>query len=156
MVMTTSQWNKADRRESARVGLELRLALVYPQRDDRPARPMFHGKTHDIGLSGLSMIVDYNILQEGDVSVVLALPPAHAGGSRRAVACTAEMSYAIHSSKLDAYKIGLRFREFRGNGKELLDAVLRQTRTQGRRVGAHGASTRSRANRAGDSQPRGW
>jgi len=156
MVMTTSQWNKADRRESARVGLELRLALVYPQREGRPARPMFHGKTHDIGLSGLSMVVDYNIFQEGEVAVVLALPPTHAGASRRAVTCAAEMSYAIHSSKLDAYKIGLRFREFRGNGRELLDAVLRQTRKQERRVGAHAASTRSRGSRAGDSQPRGW
>ena len=154
--MTSSQWNKADRRESARVGLELRLALVYPQRDDRPARPMFHGKSQDIGLSGLSMIVVYNIFQEGQVAVVLALPRAHSGGSRRAVTCTAEMSYAIHSSKLDAYKIGLRFREFRGNGKELLHAVLRQTRKQERRVGARGTNTRSGSNRVGDSRPRGW
>ena len=125
-LMAMSQWEDADRREGPRVCLKLRLVMIYPQRGDRPARPMFHGRTHDIGLSGLSMIVDYNVFQEGEVTVVLATPPAHAGAARKVVTAAAEMSYAIHSSKLDAFKIGLTFREFRGDGKERLEAALRQ------------------------------
>jgi len=123
--METNQWEEADRREGPRLSLKLRLAMIYPQRGDRPARPMFHGKTNDIGMSGLSMIVDYNVFQEGEVTVVLAMPPASAGAARKVVTATAEMTYAIHSSKLDAFKIGLTFREFRGDGKERLEAALR-------------------------------
>ena len=77
-------------------------------------------------MGGLSIVVDYNIFQEGEVAVVLALPPAHAGAPRKVVTATAEMTYAIFSSKLDAYKIGLAFRMFRGDGKRLLEAALQQ------------------------------
>jgi len=154
--MTINQWKNADRRESARVCLELKLAVVYPQHAGRPARPMFHGKTHDIGMSGLSMVVDYNVFEEGEVALVLALPPAYSAGSQKAVTCTAEMTYAIHSSKLDAFKIGLTFREFRGSGKELLEAALRQALNEVGGVGMQDPSAGSRANRSSDSQPPGW
>jgi hypothetical protein len=124
-MMKISQWKNADRREGLRGRLQLRLAMIYPQQEGRPARPMFHGKTRDIGMSGISIVVDYNIFQEGEVVVVLALPPAYAGAPRKVVTSTAEMTYAIYSSKLDAFKIGLTFRKFRGNGKALLEAALR-------------------------------
>ena len=120
-----SQWKNADRRESPRGRLHLRVALIYPQQPGRPARPMFHGKTRDVGLSGLSIVVDYNVFQEGEVVIVLALPPASAGAPRKVVTATAEMTYAIYSSKLAAFKIGLAFRKFRGEGKLLLEAALR-------------------------------
>jgi len=122
----TSLWKYAERREDPRTRLQLKLAVLYPQIEGRPHRPMFHGKTHDISVSGLSLVVDYNVFQEGEVTVVLALPPARAGASPRVVTSTAEMSYAIHSTKLDAYKIGLTFHTFRGDGKALLEAALRE------------------------------
>ena len=124
--MRISRWSSAERRAGPRGRLQLRLAMIYPQRTGHPDRPMFHGKTCDIGMSGLSIVVDYNIFQEGEVAVVLALPPAHAGAPRKVVTATAEMTYAIFSSKLDAYKIGLAFRMFRGDGKRLLEAALQQ------------------------------
>jgi hypothetical protein len=105
--------------------LEFKLALIYPERAGQPSRPMFNGKTCDISMSGVSIVVDYNICQEGEVALALALPPPHAGAARKVVTATAEMTYAIYSSKLQAYKIGLAFRKFRGNGKALLEAALR-------------------------------
>ena len=155
MVMTTSQLKHADRRESARVCLELKLVVVYPQREDLPARPMFHGKTHDIGMSGLSIVVDYNVFDEDEIALVLALPPSGAEVSHKAVTCTAKMTYGIHSSKLDAYKIGLTFREFRGRGKELLDTALRQALKEVGGAGMQDPRARSRVNRPSDSQPLG-
>jgi len=156
MMPEADQWEHEDRREGPRVRLQVRLVLIYPQRDGRPARPMFHGKTHDIGLSGLSMIVDYNVFQEGEVTVVLALPLAHVGDSRKVVTSTAEMSYAIHSSKLDAYKIGLTFREFRGDGKALLEAALRQALKENADAVLLDSRTRSDAIPPLDSQTLGW
>jgi len=155
--METSQWEDADRREGPRVRLKLRLVMIYPQREDRPARPMFHGKTQDVGMSGLSMSVDYNVFQEGEVTVVLALPPASAGSARKVVTATAEMSYAIHSSKLDAFKIGLTFREFRGDGKERLEAALRQALNAQDSNGTKDTSPGAGVIPPGDSQqPRWW
>ena len=156
MAMSMSQRENEDRREGPRVRLQLRLVLIYPQLEGRPARPMFHGKTHDIGLSGLSMVVDYNVFQEGDVTVVLALPPARGATSRKVVTSTAEMTYAIHSSKLDAYKIGLTFREFRGDGKALLETVLRQALKENADAVMQNPGTRSDAIPPLDSQTLGW
>jgi len=154
--MSMSQWDKADRREGPRVRLQLSLAVIYPQREGRPVRPMFHGRTYDIGMSGLSMVVDYNVFQEGEVTVVLALPLAHAEASRRVVTSTAEMSYAIHSSKLDAYKIGLTFRAFRGNGKELLETALRHASKKEAGAGMQDAGLSPKVILSVDSQPLRW
>jgi hypothetical protein len=157
MLMELSEWEEADRREGPRVRLKLRLVIIYPQQGDRPARPMFHGKTHDIGLSGLSMLVDYNVFQEGEVTVVLAMPPGSAGAARKVVTSTAEMTYAIHSSKLDAFKIGLTFREFRGDGKERLEAALRQALKAKSADGAKEAGSDAELIQPGESQQqRGW
>ena len=130
--------------------------MIYPQHTGRPARPMFHGKTCDIGMSGLSLLVDYNVFQEGEVAVVLALPPANAGAPRKVVTVTAEMSYAIYSSKLDAFKIGLAFRKFRGNGKLLLAVALRHALKEEAVAGMQNPSGRFRARRPSDSHPLGW
>jgi PilZ domain len=149
---TTSQWKNVERRENPRSRLQLKLALLYPQIEGRPPRPMFHGKTHDISVSGLSLVVDYNVLQEGEVTVVLALPPAQAGTSPKVVTSTAEMTYAIHSSKLDAFKIGLTFRAFRGDGKALLEAALRQASREERVEGVQDPGAGSGASTSEDNE----
>ena len=154
--MGTSWSQTEDRRESPRVRLQLRLAMIYPQQADRPARPMFHGKTRDIGMSGLSMVVEYNIFQEGEVAVVLALPPADAEAPRRAVAATAEMTYAIHSSKLNAFKIGLTFREFRGDGKQLLEEFLQRATKEAGIDPIRDPYARVKSDWSTDSQLFGW
>lgn len=154
--MNTSEWNRAERRVNSRSGLHLKLAVLYPPIEGRPARPMFHGKTEDICMSGLSIVVDYNVFQEGAVTVVLALPPVHAGAPRKVVTATAEMTYAIHSSKLDAFKIGLAFRAFRGEGKALLQAALRRGSDDPTLAGVQDPGAGSEARPPRDSQPFGW
>lgn len=155
MVMQISQWELEDRREGPRVYLQLKLALVYPQQAGRPARPMYQGKTTDLGMSGISLVVDYNIYQEGEIALVLALPVEYAGARRKVVTATAEMTYAIYSSKLGAYKIGLAFREFRGNGKALLEEVLLHAQKEQGITGVQKPGGRSAAHRPRDSQPLG-
>lgn len=148
-------WENSDRRDGPRIRLRLALAVVYPQRPGRPARPMYQGETHDIGMSGLSMVVDYNVFQDGEVAVVLALPPEFPGAARKVVTSTAEITYAIHSSKLGAFKIGFAFREFRGDGRALLAAALRRELEKDCADGDAGVGTGSRALHCVDSQPLG-
>lgn len=151
-VMTASQQKHADRRASLRSHLQLRFAVIYPQQAEGPARPMYHGKTHDLSMSGISMVVDYNVFHEGEVALVLALPLAHPGAARKVVTCSAVMTYAIYSSKLNAFKIGLAFRAFRGDGKAQLEAALRRVHKE---TGRQTRSGRFRARRPRDSQPLG-
>ena len=155
-MIETSQWKNADRREYPRSCLRLKLVVLYPQIEGRPAKPMYHGKTSDISMSGLSMLVNYNVFQEGEVTVVLALLPAHAGAPRKVVTSTAEMTYAVHSSKLDAFKIGLAFRAFRGDGKALLEAALQHALKQENIEGMQDPGVRPDAIQPLDSQLRGW
>ncbi|MHB8666878.1 MAG: PilZ domain-containing protein [Burkholderiales bacterium] len=154
--MRTSQRQSAERREDPRSCLRLKLVVLYPQTEGRPAKPMFHGKTYDLSMSGLSMVVDYNVFQEGEVTVVLALPAAHDGAPRKVVTATAEMTYAIHSSKLDAFKIGLAFRTFRGDGKALLGAALEHAFKDESADAAQDAGARPDSPLPLDSQLRGW
>lgn len=115
---------QADRRETPRVRLQLRLAIVYPEREGHPVLPIYHAVTHDIGLSGLSMVVEDDVFYEGEVTVVLALPPEHSWAAQESITATARMTYALHSSKLNGFKVGMRFVGFEGNAKELLQAAI--------------------------------
>jgi hypothetical protein len=156
MAMTRSQLENADRRSNPRARLQFRLAIVYPQRAGDSYRPIYHGSTHDLCMSGLSMVVEDNAFHEGIVTVLLALPPVHAWAAQKVITLTAEMTYAIHSSKLNAYKIGMTFIEFKADARELLQAALQQGAKQDDDDGAQHPDTRSGAGHTSDSQPLCW
>jgi hypothetical protein len=156
MTMSASQWQNEERREDPRTRLRLRLAVIYPERAGHPVQPIYHAKTHDICMSGLSMVVDDNIYFEGEVTAQLALPPVHSWASQKTITATAMMTYAIHSSKLGAFKIGMTFLEFNGDGKELLQAALLQERSRTDDSGSRRRGIRSRTGRGGDGRQRGW
>jgi hypothetical protein len=156
MAISASQWQNEERREDPRTRLRLRLAVVYPERAGHPVRPIYHANTHDICMSGLSVIVDDNIYFDGEITVQLALPPVHSWASQKTITATAAMTYAIHSSKLGAFKIGMRFLEFKGEGNALLQAALLQERSRTDDGGSRHRSIRSRTGRSGDSRRRGW
>lgn len=122
--MSTNQREHTDRRQNPRARLQLKLAVVYHQHEGRPAPPTYHGTTHDICMSGLSIVVDHNIFDGGVVTVLLALPPVPTGAPPKIITSLAETTYAIHSSKLNAFKIGMAFLQFKSDGKELLLAAL--------------------------------
>ncbi len=151
--MRTGQRDYADKRESRRFRLHFRLAVVYPEHEGRPAQPIYHAKTHDICMSGLSMVVDDNVFHEGEVTVLLTLPPVHPWAAQKIIEATARMTYAIHSSKLNAFKIGMKILGFKADGEVLLQAALRRASQEQGDAGRQGAGARSAVNRDTDSQP---
>ncbi len=154
--MTISQWDNAERRAEPRARLRLRLAVVYPQHDSRPYRPIFHASCHDIGMSGLSMIVDDNAFHEGEVTVILALPPEHSWAAQKIVTVSAKMTYAIRSSKLNAYKIGMTFEDFKADGREQLQAALRRRLLDTTEFAPLPPKLDPVATEPSDSQPLSW
>lgn len=113
-----------DKRVDQRISLKLKVAVVYHQHDDEATRPTYHGYTNDISMGGFSVVVDYNIFNEGEVTVLFAIPPEHPGGQQRVVEATAKMIYTVHSSDHNAFRIGMVFREFKRNGKALLNETM--------------------------------
>jgi len=124
--MQPGEEEQGERREAPRVRLRLRLAIVYPERDGRAVLPTYHATTRDIGMSGLSIVVEDDIYYDGEVSVVLALPPQHSWAAQESISASARMTFSIRSSKLNGFKVGLRFLEFHGNAKDLLQAAILQ------------------------------
>lgn len=126
MAMNASEREIAERRESLRAPLRLRLAVVYPQQEGHPVRPIHHATTHDICMSGLSVVTEENFFHGDEVTLLLALPPVHAWAAQKIISVTAEITYALHSSKSNGYRIGLAFRKFEDDGQDLLEAALRR------------------------------
>lgn len=113
-----------DLRGERRAPLHLRTALVYHQHPDAASRPTFHGISHDVSMSGLSLIVDYNIFTEDEVTVLIALPPKEADGAKKIVEVTARMIYTVYTSQYMAFRVSLGFLEFHRDGQaRLLEAV---------------------------------
>ena len=129
-MIETSQWKDADRREHPRSSLRLKLVVLYPQIDRSTGQanvPWENQRHQHVGA------VDGSQLQHISGRRSQGRSGSAAGacrGPRKVVTYTAEMTYAIHSSKLDAFKIGLAFRTFRGEGRALLKAALQHALKQ--------------------------
>ncbi len=154
--MKIMRWKNADRRDCPRFNLPLRLALVYPGVEGSPPLPIYHWKAHDVCLSGLSMVVDENVFREGSVTVLLALPPAHSWAAQKIISATAVMTYAIRSSKVNGFKIGMRFLDFKDDGRALLEAALQRELNSVCATDARHPGLRADTGQPGDSQPPRW
>lgn len=113
----------SDRRDEQRLPIKLKVAIVYHQHKDEATRPTFHGVTNDISMLGLSVLVDYNIFNEGEVTVLLAVPPEHPGGTQKIIEATAKMVYTVYSAESNSFRVGMLFRSFKRNGMDLLSSV---------------------------------
>lgn len=113
-----------DKREERRIPLQLKVAVVYHQHEDEGSRPTYHGITSDVSLGGVSVVVNHNIFNEDDVTVLLAIPPEHPGGRQKIAEATAKMAYTVYSSEHQAFRIGLSFKSFKGNGKHSLKEAI--------------------------------
>lgn len=119
-----SKFNHSDQRHDARRRLRLKVAIIHRRQGDARAQQTYRGHTCDISQSGLSVIVDHNIFTTDEVTVVLALPPEQEGAPMKIVEATARMVYTVHSARHQAFRVGLNFVRFTGEGKQLLEAKL--------------------------------
>ena len=113
-----------DKRGAVRAPLRLKAAIVYRVSDNDGTQPTYHGHTNDISLDGVSVVVDRNVFTKDEVTVMLALSPERAGVPEKLIVATAKMIYTVYSPKHSAFRIGLAFRQFVGDGRKLLEARL--------------------------------
>lgn len=115
-----------DRRHEHRVPLKMDVSVVYHQHRNAATRPTYRGVTSDISMQGVSIVVDHNIFTDDDVTLLIGLVPEYSGGPRKIIEVIARMVYTVYSPQHYAFRVGIRFKEFKRNGRALLAANIEQ------------------------------
>lgn len=119
-----------DERREDRLPLHLKVAIVYQEQEDAATRQTFHGRTNDISHCGLSVLLENNVFIEGQVVVLVAVPPEKAGDSLQIVEATATRTYTVFSSEHKSFRIGLVFESFKRSDETVLRDYLDKRRTR--------------------------
>lgn len=111
----------AEHRKHYRHPIHWRIAIVHKNGDKND---IYHGRTHDLSMWGASILVDHNIFVMTDVVLLLAIPPLHTGQKETIVEIQCRMVYTVLDSEQSRFRIGIRFQQFKGDGKRILSDVL--------------------------------
>ena len=106
-----------EKRRSPRYRAHWRVAIVC---ENDTTREIFHGRSHDISLTGISVYSDHNIFVESPVTILLAIPPLEKGQPKKIIEIRSKMLYTILASNNRGFRIGLKFVRFKGDGKKML------------------------------------
>lgn len=121
--MPVLQNNKktAEHRQEKRHPLHWPVAIVFDSTDQQHT---FHGTTHEISLSGCSILTEHNVFSDLPVSILLSAPIDHPGGRRRVIEVRAQMVYTVLSSGHQRFRCGIHFLKFKGNGRATLTRIV--------------------------------
>lgn len=111
----------SEHRKDPRYRIHLHVALVYEKKGESE---IFHGKTHDLSMSGASVYSDHNIFVEEPIKVLLAIPSHSSNQSTRLVEIHTKMAYTVMPANYHKFRIGLQFLSFKGNGRSVLAEYL--------------------------------
>ena len=110
-----------EHRRHYRHPIHWRIALIHKNGEKNDT---YHGRTHDLSVSGASILVDHNFFSMSEVLVLIAIPPLHAGQKETIVEIQCSMVYTVLDSKQSRFRIGLHFLHFKGEGKRILSDIL--------------------------------
>ena len=110
----------AENREHIRHPVHWRAAIIHKNMD---RNDIFHGRTHDLSVSGASVFIHHNIFRP-EVVMLLAVPPLHAGQKETIIEIHCHMAYTVLDSEQSQFRVGLRFLSFKGDGRNILAKIL--------------------------------
>lgn len=111
----------AEHRQEKRHPFRWPVIIVFDSHEDRPS---FHGTTHEVSVSGCSILTEHNIFSEHAVSILLSAPAEHPGPSRRVIEIKARMVYTVLSSGHRKFRCGVQFLSFKQDGRSTLNRVI--------------------------------
>lgn len=115
-----------DVRSSDRYLVRWKMAVVF---DGQEGRPTYHGRTHDLSLSGTGMLTDINLQKsKSPVIVLLAPPPLHRKERPKLIEIRARQLDVVYSGANRSFRLGFRFLEFKNDGIDYLRDRLRTQR----------------------------
>lgn len=121
VIEKASKIGSAEHRKHPRYRVRWRVAIVF---DNRGENTTFHGRTHDLSISGASVYSDHNIFVEEPVKVLLAIPSYSSNQSDRIIEISCRMIYTVLSSSHHQFRTGLHFLHFKDDGKKILETNL--------------------------------
>lgn len=110
-----------DLRATPRYMVDWRIALVF---DEGEEKFTYQGRTYDLSMNGTAMLTHHNVFAKGPVTVLLAPPPLHKGGSKKVIEIHARQIYSVYSGALSCFRLGFDFVGFKGDGKKILKDML--------------------------------
>ncbi|MFA6311561.1 MAG: hypothetical protein WCV99_07780 [Sterolibacterium sp.] len=108
-------------RASPRYMVAWRIALVF---DEGVEKLTYQGRTYDLSMNGTAMLTHHNVFSKGPVTILLAPPPLHKGGSKKVIEIHARQIYSVYSGALSSFRLGFDFVSFKGDGKKILKDML--------------------------------
>lgn len=115
------QKKTAEHRQDKRYPFRWPVAIVF---DSHEERTTFHGTTHEVSLSGCSLLTEHNIFSDNPVSILLSAPAEHPGAARRIIEIKARMVYTVLSSGHRKFRCGVQFLNFKQDGRSKLNRVI--------------------------------
>jgi hypothetical protein len=85
---------------------------------------IYHGRTHDLSLHGVSILLEQNITFASEVVVLLAVPPINIGQRETILEITCNTKYTLLDSLHSQFRLEMKFVHFKGDGKKLLSDIL--------------------------------
>ncbi|MCX7177024.1 MAG: PilZ domain-containing protein [Proteobacteria bacterium] len=113
-------------RSSDRYLVRWKMAVVF---DGQEGRPTYHGRTHDLSLSGTGMLTDINLQKsKSPVIVLLAPPPLHRKERPKLIEIRSRQLDVVYSGENRSFRLGFAFLEFKNDGLDFLKDRLRTQR----------------------------
>ena len=108
--------------QAVRYSVNWKIALIF---EDQERKPTFHGRTHDLSLTGTGMLTGDNLYAKSPVIILLAPPPLHLGHRQKLIEIKARQKYVVYSGETRCWRLGFSFLEFKNDGFDLLQDRLR-------------------------------
>jgi hypothetical protein len=85
---------------------------------------IYHGRTFDVSMSGISILLERNMTFTSEVVVLLAIPPIHQGLKETIVEIQCNLTHSVLDSVHSQFRLGMKYIQFKGEGKKILSEVL--------------------------------
>lgn len=114
---------RANERNHARYPLRLRCNIIFRE---HKSRPTYSGFTCNLSLSGAGVVIAQNVFTADLITVLMALPKASPNERTKIVEVNARIVRTMLSSYYQEFLLGIQFKSFERNSRELLMSYMRE------------------------------
>ena len=113
-----------DKRAAPRYLAHWKITIIF---DAAEKKPVIHGYTNDLSLSGTAVNTDHNVASTKPVTVLLFPPLLYGEDQQKTIAIKANLAYTVFSGSDSCFRIGLHYTNFKDDGLQILkDRLERQ------------------------------
>jgi hypothetical protein len=111
----------SEKRSNHRHPLHWRVAIINKGSTNKD---IYHGRTHDLSMLGMSILLDRNVTFTAEVVVLLEIPPMQLGQKKTIVEIQCSTTYTLLDSVHSQFRLGMKYISFKGDGQRILSDIL--------------------------------